>query len=251
MSIFKKLFGSKDKKERPEFCSAVVAAAGSSSRMGGGDKLFAEVRGIPVLARTLLELESSESISEIIVVTREESMDKVKRLCFEYSIDKLSAVIKGGDTRLGSVYKGALAADKSAQFIAIHDGARPFLTQKLIRDTLEAAKKYSAALPALPLTDTIKRVEKDFAVATADRSSMMAAQTPQIFRAEMIKAALCSACEKGESVTDDAAALELLGAACATVPGDRLNIKITTADDLVLAEAIAAYRDGKDELLCE
>ncbi len=248
MSLFKKLFGGKEKKDLPEFCSAVVAAAGSSSRMGGEDKLFCEVRGVPVLARTLLELESSEYISEIIIVTREESMDKVKRLCFEYSIDKLAYVVKGGDTRAESVYNGVLAADKAAQFIAVHDGARPFVTQALIRNTFEAAKKYSAALPALPLTDTIKRVEKDFAVATEDRSDLMGAQTPQIFRAEMIKAALCSACEKGQRVTDDASALELLGAACAVVPGDRFNIKITTAEDLVFAEAIAAERDREDEI---
>ena len=248
MSLFRKLFGKKEYEEPSEFCSAVVAAAGSSSRMGGEDKLFHEVGGVPVLARTLLELETSECISEIIVVTREESMDKVKRLCFEYSIDKLAYVVKGGETRVESAYNGVLAADKAAQFIAIHDGARPFLTQKLIRETFEAAKKHSGALPALPLTDTIKRVEKDFAVATADRSAMMAAQTPQIFRAELIRAALCSACDRGEAVTDDAAALELLGAACAVVPGDRLNIKITTAEDLILAEAIAAERDREDEI---
>lgn len=226
------------------FCSAVVPAAGSSSRMGGENKMFAEICGIPVLARTLISLENSDDINEIIVVTRSEDIERVAKLCREYNIGKASQVVCGGSTRAESVYHGVEAVSENADIIAVHDGARPFITEDVIRGAVDGAVKYHAAAPAVPVKDTVKIVENGFVKTTLDRSRIMAIQTPQVFDAALLKAALQNVIEKKLEITDDCMAVEALGARVFLSKGSYDNIKITTPEDIAASKAIVEKRDG-------
>lgn len=228
-------------KERKPSCTAVIAAAGESTRMGM-DKLFLPVAGIPVLARTLMQFEQCRSVSEIIVVTREDRIVPAADLCREYGITKATKVLLGGATRLESSAAGVLQADRHSRFIAVSDGARPLVTPKLIGDAIEAAKIYHAVTLAVPVKDTIKTAENGVVTATPDRSGLFAVQTPQVFDADLIKGALTKALRDGISVTDDCSAVEAMGQPVHLVEGSYENIKITTPEDLALAEAILAAR---------
>lgn len=237
----RKLF-KKSSKEQSVFCTAVVAAAGSSTRMEGQNKLYIDIGGKPVLAHTLQVLNKSRDISEIIVVTREQDMNKVAQLCMEYCITKISKVIAGGDTRLESVYRGVMQAAPESKLIAIQDGARPFITEHIISETVKAAIKNNAAVPAIPITSTIKEAKKGVVEKTIDRRNLYEVQTPQIFATELIKGALTNALDKSLYITDDCMAVEALGCPVILTKGARDNIKITTAEDVVFAEAIDQIR---------
>ncbi len=216
--------------------SAVVVAAGSSRRMGGEDKLLALLGGKAVLRRTLEALQNSPEIRELVLVLREGAGPEL--LAVADGIDKLRRIVPGGATRTESAFRGVMACDPGAELILIHDGARPLVTEAVIRSAVEGARSYGAAVPVTPVTDTIKVGEKGFAAATPDRSTLFAAQTPQAFRAELIKAALKDAVDKNLSLTDDCAAVERLGMRVKLVEGDSRNRKITLPQDLKLAEAI-------------
>lgn len=231
-------------KEKDPRCSAVIVAAGSSSRMGC-DKLSAELGGIPVLARTLQAFESCPLIAEIIVVTRADRIEEMADLCRNFEISKASKVLAGGATRVESALVGVSEADAKLNLIAIHDGARPLVTQELIERTVRAAKEHYAAVPVIPSTDTLKIVdEKGFVTGTVDRASTFRVQTPQVFKAEFIKGALTKAMEKELPLTDDCSAVEMMGVKTVTVPGDEDNIKLTTPRDMILAEAILKAREA-------
>lgn len=225
------------------YCTVVVVAAGQSERMGE-DKLFLEIGGMPVLARTLAALNQSEAVDEIIVVTREERFEAVGGLRETYGIDKLTKLILGGETRTGSALAGAVAASRKAKIICIHDGARPFVTHEVIADAVHHAVLYQAAAPAVPLKDTVKKAEKGVVSETPDRKTLFAVQTPQAFQADIVKAALTKAAKDGVSYTDDCAAAEALGCVVRLSKGDEDNIKITTPADLALAEAILKKREA-------
>ena len=232
------------KKKRPArpLCGAVVAAAGSSTRMGE-DKLLLALGEEPVLIHTLRALQTAPEISEIVVVTRQEQIVPVAQLCKDYSLDKVSKVIAGGQTRTESVRLGILELTSDPELIAIHDGARPFVTGEIIRDTVAAAKKYGAAAPAVPLTDTVKELDSDgLAARTVDRESLRAVQTPQVFQEGLIRAALQKALEDGAELTDDCAAVERLGMKVMLTTGSGENIKLTAPADLVYARAILEAR---------
>ena len=225
------------------FCTVVVVAAGASSRMGEGEnKLFLELDGKPVLAWTLSALNGCGAVDEIILVTRPEETEAAGALRAEYGIDKLTKIIFGGATRTESALAGVTAASGKARIIAIHDGARPFVTQQVVADAVHNAVLYEAAAPAVPLKDTVKRAEKGVVQETPERSSLFAVQTPQAFRAELIKAALTKAVRSGDSYTDDCAAVEALGCPAHLSKGDEDNIKITTPADLDLARLILEKR---------
>ena len=227
-------------------CAALVAAAGSSTRMGGANKLLLPLDGIPVLARTLDALQRAELVDEIIVATREEELVEIAQLCHTYGISKCKKVIRGGESRTHSVMLAALEADKSMELLAVQDGARPLVTPALIDSVIAAASRCGAAAPAVPVKDTIKCVREDGAVErTLDRSTLRAVQTPQVFTADLLKAALQSVLEKGGEVTDDCGAVELLGKAVYLTEGEETNLKITTPGDLVLAEAILKDREER------
>lgn len=219
-------------------CTCVVAAAGASTRMGGADKLMEELGGEPVLVRTLRALSASPYIHDITVVTREELLVDVARQCRDNGLEKVTQVLAGGASRLESVYKGVCQVSKKAKLIAVHDGARPLVSCQVIHDVCHAASHCGAAAPALPVNDTLKRVEGTQVTGTVDRQTLRAVQTPQVFDADLLRAALQKAVDDGAEVTDDCSAVERLGATVHLVPGDARNLKLTTPTDLAIARAL-------------
>lgn len=243
MSIIDKIF--KFKSDDDNFCTAVVLAAGNSQRMGK-DKILMPLGGIPVIAHTLKALQASDCIDEIIVVTKYESLQEVADICNEHGITKTSKVLLGGKTRTESSLIGVSNADERAKYIAIHDGARPFLTGSLIERVVHSAYQHSASAPAITPTDTVRVLNsKGAVVETPSRDLVALMQTPQVFMTEMVKAALTRAQQKGIKVTDDCSAVEAMGYKVTVVAGDPDNIKLTTARDLYIAEGILAERSGK------
>ena len=224
------------------FCSAVVTAAGKSSRMDGEDKLFAKICGDPVLAYTLAIFQECEYVNEIIIVVREDCIEVVSDICSEYRIDKAAKIVIGCLTRLDSVVNGVYAISEKAELAAIHDGARPCTDQSIVNRTIEAAAKRHAAAPAVPVTSTLKRVSKGMISDTIDRAELYEVQTPQVFTSDLIKAALTNAVVKSIDVTDDCRAAELIGATVYITEGSHSNIKLTTSADLYIAEAIIKSR---------
>ena len=224
------------------YCTAVVVAAGSASRMKGIDKIMATLGGIPVLARTLQALEQCGRIDEIVVVTRTDLCAPVNILCREFGIQKVTAVVSGGATRAESVRCGLCAVSGRAELAAIHDGARPFVSQELLERVLIAGAKTGAAAPAVPIKDTIKRAKDGIIQETVDRSTLFAVQTPQVFQADCISAALYDCIQKGVAITDDCSAAEHLGKQVTLVEGEDANIKLTTPTDLAIGEALLRWQ---------
>lgn len=230
--------------QRP-FCTALVAAAGGSTRMGEGvNKLLEPLNGIPVLARTLMALQRARRVDAIIVAAREEDILPFSDLCRTYEISKCSKVIRGGETREHSVLLAALETGGKTELLAVQDGARPLATPELIDAVIEKAAGCGAAAPAIPVKDTVKTIRDGQVEETLDRSSLAAVQTPQVFQASLLKAALQSALESGAETTDDCSAVERLGKAVYLIEGDEENLKITTPLDLILAQAILDAREG-------
>lgn len=226
-------------------CAALVAAAGSASRMGGVDKQLTELDGVPVLVRTLLALENARRVDTIVVAAREDQLVEISRLCREYGITKCAKVVRGGENRVHSVLLAALEAS-GTELLAVQDGARPLTTPQLIDEVIALAERCGAAAPAVPVKDTVKQVRSDGAVErTLDRSALRAVQTPQVFQADLLKAALQSALESGAAVTDDCGAVERLGKTVYLTEGDETNLKITTPADLILAEALLRAREER------
>ena len=240
LNLFKKL--RKDKLPKEPHCSAVIVAAGSSERMGS-DKLALMLGNKPVLARTLKAFQDSPLVDEIVVVSRMDKLQETADLCKEYGIEKISRVVAGGRTRTESALIGVSEVSPKARLIAIHDGARPLVTADLILRTVSAASEHMAAAPAVPSVDTLKAVDADgMVVGTVDRATTVRIQTPQVFRAEIIKGALTKAVEKGLVLTDDCAAAEMMGVRTKTVLGDEDNIKITTPRDMLIAVELLKER---------
>lgn len=238
-------FLKKVREARRPRCTALVAAAGSSSRMGGVDKLLQPLDGVPVLARTLTALQLAAGVDEIVIAAREEDILEFSQLCRTYGISKCSKVVRGGESRAHSVLLAALEASPEAELLAVQDGARPLVTPELIDRVIAAAARCSAAVPAVPVKDTVKLSRQDGAVEeTLERERLRAVQTPQVFEASLLKAALQSALEQGAPVTDDASAVERLGKTVFLVDGGEENLKITTPLDLAVAEAILQGREG-------
>ena len=230
------------KKTLPKSCSAVIVAAGSARRMEGIDKILAPLGELPVLVHTLYAFQDCDCFDEVIVVTREDLIVEISRLCKEYGLDKVRKVIVGGAERTHSVRNGLREVRPDAQLIAIHDGARPLVTQSILEKTVLRASVCGAAAPVIPITDTVKKVESELITGTIDRSELFAIQTPQIFEAGLIKAAVEKAITDGEVLTDDCACVERLGMKVAVTEGSKENIKITTPFDLLLGSAILESR---------
>ena len=226
------------KKEAGPSCSVVVAAAGASSRMGF-DKVLAEVGGVPVIVRCLQSFQQAPSVKEVVVVTRTDMVPDVARLCQDYGLDKVTKVIRGGESRTQSVRMGTLECDPKSRLIAIHDGARPFVTVQVIEDAIAQAAVNGAAAPAVPVKDTIKSAHDCVVEQTLDRSALYAIQTPQVFDGDLIRAALQKALDDGAQLTDDCAAVERLGMKVVLTQGDERNIKLTTPTDLLIGEVLA------------
>ena len=242
--LFSKLFHKKKKEAHP-FCSAIVAAAGSSRRMEGENKLLLPLDGIPVLARTLMALNGAELVDEIVVAVREEDLLPTGDLCRIYGVSKPVKIVRGGETRLASVLAASLECREDAAFLAVHDGARPLASPALIDRTIALARRTNAAAPAVPVKDTVKLVRDGVVVSTPPREELRAVQTPQVFEASLLRAALQAARDAGGAVTDDCAAVERLGKEVHLAEGDYENIKITTPEDLLLAAEILRRREAE------
>ncbi|MCR4926014.1 MAG: 2-C-methyl-D-erythritol 4-phosphate cytidylyltransferase [Clostridiales bacterium] len=219
--------------------SAIIVAAGSSSRMGGIDKQFLEIDEVPVIIRTLSAFQKSEFINEIIVSTKQESKETIESLSIKYGISKLTNIVSGGKTRQESVFNALQVVDKDADFIAIHDGARPLISLEGINKTIQSAFEHNAAAIGVRVKDTIKVVdEKGFIVDTPERSKLWAVQTPQVFKKELYQKAVNELGEKASLFTDDCKLLETIGVKVFMVEGEYSNIKITTPEDVLSASVL-------------
>jgi 2-C-methyl-D-erythritol 4-phosphate cytidylyltransferase len=219
-----------------ESVGAIIAAAGRSQRMSGSDKLFAVVGDKPLLAHTLSAFDACRGVDRVVLVLSPENMERGRGLVAEAGFSKVT-VCQGGERRQDSVRNG-LEALASCQWVVVHDGARPLVTAALIEQGLEAAKKTGAAIAALPIGDTVKEVDPpDLIARTLSRGRLWAAQTPQVFRYDILRQAHQQA--QGEA-TDDAALVEMLGYQVRVFEGSPLNIKVTTAADLAVVEALLA-----------
>lgn len=217
-------------------CGAVIVAAGNASRMGGIDKVMAELKGEPMIVRTVRTFQDCDAISEIVIVTRPDLIQPISQLCRE--MPKVKAVVAGGKSRQESVHLGLNALSDKVKLAAIQDGARPLITWQVIDRVVRAANSYGAALPCVPVKDTIKVGDGGVVTSTPDRATLFAAQTPQVFDFDLLRAALKKADQDGFSVTDDASAVEYLGMKVKIVDGDERNIKVTTPMDLKIAEML-------------
>ena len=216
-------------------CGAVIVAAGTAQRMGGVDKIMADLGGEPLILRTVRGFQATAVIGEIIIVARPERIDQISSLCQEAGLDKVRLVVAGGETRQASVRLGLEQLSRGIQLAAIADAARPLVTPQLIDRVVRAAGAYGAA-PAVPVKDTIKVIKDGFALETPARATLRAVQTPQVFDYDVICGALAKA---GNTVlTDDCAAVERLGMPVRLVEGEENNFKVTTRQDLLLARAI-------------
>ena len=217
-------------------CGAVIVAAGNASRMGGIDKVMAELKGEPMIVRTVRTFQDCDAISEIVIVTRPDLIQPISKLCRD--MPKVKAVVAGGKSRQESVHLGLNTLSDKVKLAAIQDGARPLITWQVIDRAVRAANSYGAAVPCVPVKDTIKVGEGGVVTSTPDRATLFAAQTPQVFDFDLLRAALKKADLDGFSVTDDASAVEYLGMKVKIVDGDERNIKVTTPMDLKIAEML-------------
>lgn len=240
MKLFESL-----KNIRP-YCSAVIVAAGSASRMQGVDKIMAELCGIPVIARSIAAFEEAPCVDEIVVVTRENRLDAVRKLVEQQGYTKVKAVVPGGDSRTASVALGIKALSKKTVLVAIHDGARPLVPASVIEATVKMASRHHAAAPAVPVKDTIKEANPSGRVVkTLDRSVLRAIQTPQVFDLDLLLAAQEKARKERMEYTDDCGAMEALGCPVFLTEGSEENLKITTQLDLKIAELIIKERNSQ------
>jgi 2-C-methyl-D-erythritol 4-phosphate cytidylyltransferase len=220
--------------------SAIIVAAGRSERMGANlDKAFLSLGPRPVVAYSLMAFESCPDIDQIVLVVRRDRLAAAKGMAQMFGISKLRQIVAGGARRQDSVRNGLAALAPETRCVAVHDAARPLVTPELISATVQSALKHGSGVAATRLVDTIKRVERGTVVAgTMDRSKLWAVQTPQTFLIELLRRAYDMLAEKGETVTDESAAVEMLGEPVRLVEWQRPNIKITVAEDLPVAAAI-------------
>lgn len=241
--LFDRMRKNVKKKVHPH-CAAIVPAAGKSARMGGEDKMFSQLCGVPVLARTLTALDQAVLVDEIVVAVQPEKLEEVAALVSRAGIRKPIRVVEGGANRAESVLLAALEAREDTEYLAIHDGARPLILPEQVDEMIRLGQRTYAVAPALPVTDTVKVADlSGLVLSTPDRSTLFAVQTPQVFQASILKAALQSAIDAEAPITDDCSAVERIGKEVYLTPGWRENIKITTPEDLAIAEAFLRRRE--------
>ena len=227
------------------FCamlSAIIVAGGSSQRMGF-DKLFAVIAGEPVIAHAIRAFERATSISEIVVVAREQWHDEIRKIVSGAGFKKIRAIVPGGERRQDSVRAGLGRIDRDAKYVAVHDAARPLITPEQIERAFEQCRVHGAAALAQPVNDTLKRADADLlVVSSVDRHQLYAMQTPQIFERKLIEDAYHDVYAENASVTDEVSAVERLGHKIALVLNDDFNFKITYPRDLPVADFILRER---------
>ncbi|MBA4388567.1 MAG: 2-C-methyl-D-erythritol 4-phosphate cytidylyltransferase [Verrucomicrobia bacterium] len=218
----------------------IIVAGGKSERMGPDvDKAFLNLGTKPVLAYSVLAFEKCHDIDGVILVVRKDRLDSARAMAQMYGCAKVKRVVAGGTSRQGSVMNGLAHVSEDAKIVAVHDGARPCITSAYISEIIKTARRCGSAVAATKITDTIKFVEKGFTISkTIDRTNLWSVQTPQAFRMELLKKAFDFVRKKGLSVTDEASAVEHVSDEVHLVPTLQPNIKITTADDLVVAATL-------------
>ena len=231
------MLGKRKKKPALPAVCAVIVAAGSSRRMGGENKLLLPLDDAPVLAHTLSAFEKCAAIRDIVLVCREQDILPYSDLARAFGISKLRTVTRGGDSRTASVLAGITAAPEDTGLVAVHDGARPLVSEAVITEAVYAAAEYGAAAPVVPVKDSIKRIQDGRIAADVPRDTLAAVQTPQVFDRALLTRALETAARENRSFTDDCAAVEAMGQAVRATHGSYENIKITTPEDILVAEA--------------
>jgi 2-C-methyl-D-erythritol 4-phosphate cytidylyltransferase/2-C-methyl-D-erythritol 2,4-cyclodiphosphate synthase len=218
--------------------TAIIAAGGKGKRMRGEvPKQFLRIRGEPMLTHALRPFERSRLVTGVILIVPREHLPAARALVQAAKLRKVHAIVAGGKERQDSVALGLRRVPRDTSIVVVHDGARPLVRPALIGRVITAARRYGAAVPGVPALETMKRVDARFVTATLDRDRVWAIQTPQAFRFPLLKDAFRRARRKGFQGTDEACLVERLGVKVRVVPGSRENIKITTAEDLRLAEA--------------
>src|SRR4051794_24923622 len=222
--------------------TAMIVAAGRSRR-AGFDKIVAKVAGKPVVVHAVAAFEGAPSVTEIVVVTRADRLHELKTLLGGY--DKVKQVIAGGEHRQDSVKAGLAALSGDSRYVAVHDAARPLVTQEQIESVFVAARDHGAAALAEPITDTLKRVDAELRVIeSVDRRQLFAMQTPQIFARDLLEEAYRAVFAEGLQITDEVSAVEHLGKSVRLVPNAEPNFKITFERDLPVADFVMRARQS-------
>ncbi len=221
--------------------SAVIASAGAGRRLPAFiEKPYILVGDKPILAHTLLAFEKFKAVNEVVAVVSESTRDYFQeKIVAKYKLKKVKKVVGGGKTRSASVYNGLKQVSGESEIVMIHDGVRPFVSELMVNESIEAVLKYGAAVVAVPVVSTVKRVSGEmFVEQTLNRGDLMLIQTPQTFKKELILKAYERIEKDDLKVTDDAALLELMNYPVKVIMGSYNNIKITTPEDLILARAV-------------
>lgn len=216
---------------------AIIPAAGVGLRMGKElPKPFLKVGGVPLLIHTLRRFEGCPQVDYLVVLVDKDYLELGRRIISHQPFEKIKEVIPGGERRMDSVKIGLSAIPETTELVVVHDGVRPLVSPSLISRVIEKAREVGAAIAAVPPVDTMKETAEGYVLGTLDRRRLMRAQTPQAFHYRIIMKAYQEAERKGVSATDDASLVEAVGGKVAIVPGSQLNIKVTTPEDLMIAE---------------
>ncbi|MCM8794973.1 MAG: 2-C-methyl-D-erythritol 4-phosphate cytidylyltransferase [Candidatus Omnitrophica bacterium] len=226
--------------------AAVIVAGGVGRRLKRKlHKPFVPLAGKPMLAWTLAAVEKTPSVKWIVAVVHPGDRAAAKRLIRRYGCRKVIGVVAGGQSRMESVFNGLKALPEEARWVAVHDGARPLVTPAVFQSAVKAARRSKAAIVAVPVVPTIKSAEGGWVQGTLDRSRLWAVQTPQVFERRLLDRAHETGRRLGIQATDDAALVEALGHKVRIVEGAASNLKVTTPEDLILAEAFLRRRGKK------
>lgn len=227
-------------KNRQSYVTCIVAAGGSGTRMGADiNKLFLKICGVPVIAHTLLALEKSAYIDEIVLSAREEDMMELQDIVKSYSITKATAIVRGGAYRSASVKAAMGVISEQTDFVAVHDGARPLVEEEVIGKVVEAAENMGAAATGVRPKCTLKKADVNGIIQeTVDRSVVFEIQTPQVFDKALLMRAYDTDETTLKAATDDCSLVERLGADIQVTEGSYRNIKITTSEDILIAESL-------------
>ena len=228
-------------------CCAIIVAAGRSERMAlGSSKQFIPLCGVPSIVRTLSAFDAADLIHSVVVVCRKDDFAELEHCVRNFKLKKVIAWVEGGESRQQSVAAGILAAPKDATYFAIHDGARALITPVEINTAVEDCYQCGASALAVPVKDTIKIIGKNnYVVSTPERASLWSVQTPQVFERVLYLTAMEQARSDGADYTDDCQLVEHTGTRVHLCKGEYTNIKLTTSEDVHLAEAILRDREGK------
>ncbi len=219
--------------------SAIITCAGHSTRMKGVNKQFALISGVPVIVKSILAFQNNSKVSSIVISAKSEDIAKVQSLVKEYNLTKVTDIVCGGQSRAESVKNAFMALSEETDYVLIHDGARPFVSQTVIDNVINNLVLFKAVACGVPVKDTIKQVSENKIIEkTIDRNKLVAMQTPQGFQYELYKKALENASDISK-FTDDCALVESFNQEVFVTEGDNRNIKITTKEDLIIAKAFS------------